>query len=221
MKTKSFLTRTAVAVPAAAIMIAAIPGLASAKSVKVKNGTYKGSILANSGDEGGDFRTPISISVKDRVVTRITLSKFTLWAATQPSGVSDGTAEPQSCQQAGTAPGSAYTPNITVQLSNGKAPGPFVKVTSKGTFSVTGSFGLLGEPDSAIQNVTYATTGNPPAVAGPTQFSFSGKFSSSKKAKGKLSTLSIALGAGIEKFTCNSYWTTGQTWPWGIPSASK
>ena len=214
MNSKSLLTRTAVAGPAAALMIAAVPGLASGKSVKVKNGTYKGSVLNNSGDEGGDFRTPLSISVSKSKVTKIVFSSASLWAADQPANVSNGGA-PQACQQAGTAPGAAYSPTITFRFVS--SPNP-VKISSKGSFSVNASTGVVGSP---ISSVTYAPSGGSPEPAGTTQLSFKGRFSSSKKAKGTLSSLSIQMGAGIEKFTCNSYWIAGQTNPWGIPSAPK
>lgn len=202
-------------------MAAAAPAMAPAKSVKIKNGTYKGSIHANSGDEGGDFRTPISISVRKNVLTKIVLSRFTLWAADQPPDVTSG-GQPQACQQAGTAP-STFTPTITINLSDGTGLGPFVKVTSKGSFSVNTTWGLLGS-DSAVTSVTYATAGNPPARAGETKLNISGRLSSSGRkvtGKGSLKSLSIKLGSGIEQFTCNSYWADGQSWPWGIPRAPR
>ena len=203
-------------------MVAAVPAMAPAKSVKVKSGTYKGSVLANSGDEGGDFRTPISISVSKGSVTKLVLTKYTLWAADQPSDVTSG-GQPQGCQQAGTAPGSTFTPTITYRfLSNadGSASRGPVKIGRSGSFSVNANYGE-GEVGSPISSVTYATTGNSAVPSTSGQLSFKGKFSSSKKAKGTLTSLSINLGAGIEQFTCNSYWADGQTWPWGIPSAPK
>ncbi len=224
MINKRAVSRLTVALSAAAVLTAAVPAVAPAKSVKVKNGTYKGSILANSGDEGSDFRTPVSVTVKKNVLTKIVFSKFTLWAANQPASVSTGGA-PQACQQAGTAPGSTFTPTITVNLSDGTGLGPFVKVTSRGSFAIDTTWGLLGS-DSAVTSVIYATTGNAPARAGETELNFSGRFSNSGKkktvkAKGRLTSMSIKLGEGIEQFTCNSYWAPGQTWPWGIPSAPR
>lgn len=219
MHKRNAVSRLAVAFPAAALLVAAIPAVAPAKSVKVKNGTYKGSILANSGDEGGDFRTPISITVKSKVVTKIVLSKYTLWAADQPASVSSG-GQPQACQQAGTAPGSAFTPTLTILLSNGKAPGAAVKVKSNGSFSLNAGWGssVTGSP---ITGFAYATGSGAPQASAEGQVAFKGRFSSSRKAKGSLTSLTAAFGAGVEQFTCNSYWADGQAWAWGIPSAPR
>lgn len=214
MNRKTAVSRFTVALSASALVIAAVPAMAPAKSVKIKNGTYKGSVLNNGGDEGSDFRTPLSISVSKGKISKIVLSNSSLWAADQPADVANG-GEPQSCQQAGTAPGSPYSPTITFRFVS--SPNP-VKISSKGSFSVNATTAAVGSP---ISSVTYATSGNSPTPAGTTQLSFKGRFSSSKKAKGTLTSLSIAMGAGIEKFTCNSYWVAGQTSPWGIPSAPK
>ena len=220
MNSKSLLTRTAVVVPAAALMIAAVPGLASAKSktVKVKNGTYKGSILGNSGDEGGDYRTPMTLTVSKSKVTKLVLQSFPLWAVPQPAGVSTGNVEPSACQQAGTAPGTGYSPTITVQFST--MQGSAVTISKKGSFSAKGAYGT-GVVGSPIESVTYAEGSNPASPAGATQLAINGKFSSSKKASGKLSGLTIQLGAGVEKFTCSAFWNAGQSTDWGIPKAPK
>ena len=221
MNNKRAVSRTAVALSAAAVMVAALPAMAPAKSVKVKNGTYKGSVLGNSGDEGGDYRTPMTLSVSKGMVSKLVLKSFPLWAVPQPAGVSSGTVSPAACQQAGTAPGSGYAPTITVRF-NTTTEGGAVKISKKGSFSANGAFGT-GVAGSPIASVTYAVGSNAPATAGATQLAFNGKFSSSKKAKGRLSGLTIQMGAGVEKFTCSAFWATGagQYTDWGIPSAPK
>lgn len=218
MTRKNAVSRFVVALSASALMIAAVPAMAPAKSVKVKNGTYKGSILGNSGDEGGDYRTPMTLSVSKGLVTKLVLEDFPLWAVPQPAGVSTGTAEPAACQQAGTAPGAGYSPTITVRFNT--MQGSQVKLSKKGSFSAKGAYGT-GVVGSPISSVTYAEGSNPASPAGATQLAINGRFSSSKKAKGKLSGLTIELGAGIEKFTCSAFWATGQNTDWGIPKAPK
>lgn len=214
MKLKSAPSRTAVVVAAAAFTIAAVPGLASAKSVRVKDGTYKGSILGNSGDAGGNYRTPMTLTVTKGKVTKLVLKSFPLWAVPQPAGVSAGSTQPAACQQAGTAPGSGYSPTITVRFSTMR--GSAVTISKAGSFSATGAYGT-GAVGSPIESVTYEVGSNPASPAGATQLAISGKFSSPKEAKGKLSGLTIELGAGIEKFTCSAFWATGQRADWGIP----
>ena len=219
MKFNSVVTRAAVVIPAAALMFAAVPGLASAKSVQVKNGTYKGKIYGNSGDAGGDYSSPLSIYVKSKKITKIVFSTFPLWAATQPAGVNNGTAAPQGCTQAGVAPGEySYQPTVTVRFVS--SPNP-VKISSKGSFSVHASSGssTVGSP---ISSVTYQGSSKynqgpaQPTLAGPTQLSMSGRFTGSKKAKGSLANMKIQMGAGIETFTCASNWGSGSL-AWGIP----
>jgi hypothetical protein len=227
MNTRAAVSRFAVALSASALMVAAVPAMAPAKSVKVKSGTYKGSVLANAGQFGGDFRTPISISVSKGSVTKLVLTRYTLWAADQPSDVTSG-GQPQGCQQAGTAPGSSFRartfiPTITYRFlrnADGSASRGPVKIGRTGSFSVNANYGE-GEVGSPISSVTYATTGNSAVPSTSGELSFRGRFSSSKKAKGTLNSLSIKLGAGIEQFTCNSYWAGGQNWRWGIPRAPK
>lgn len=200
-------------------MVAALPAMAPAKSVKVNNGTYKGKIYGNSGDAGGDYSSPLSIYVKSKKVTKIVFTTFPLWAATQPSGVNNGTAAPQGCTQAGVAPGEySYQPTVTVRFVS--SPNP-VKISSSGSFSVSASSGtgVVGSPISSVTYQGSSKYGQGPAqatLAGPTQLAMNGRFTSSKKAKGSLANLKIQMGAGIETFTCTSNWGPGSL-SWGIP----